>query len=540
MPPQLSSAVPTTTTSSPIHKSKSCPADFSGDQVDPLLMSSSAGSVRTPPVSNGMMGTNSRRSRRSGSGGKFTHGLNGNGTSTIAMDLTKSSSATGASITGSTNQPVPGRPRRRGNKNVIPVLMGKTKKDPAQSLRYRFLNARWMKYPMKGTNNSYASLILAVVLWYSLGVVSITTSNLLMMKPTRYNQVGGVPPLVLTLQQLIIGSMLLWFLLRIRFMQSPGVQPWPSPSAAAIAAENSRRKNLLFHHNRPTNSNSLLSDLASSVSPNLVLAGVCFATGFFATNFGFLASSAAFVETVKAAEPITSAAVAVMWGIEVLSGPEMLSLGSIVAGVLISTLAHSSAAAQGTDAGASSMMQSLQSCLVVMTANLCFSFRGLYQKLFRASPEGSAAVIDDLNLQFRMQQIGVMLLIGPVIMLDLRELLGHIWEVRSGIAIQYVALALVNGIAFTTYNLASTFILTRISVVHHAALNCIRRIFAIIVTSIYFRIPVTVIGILGFFVSFGGFMSFTHYKMERQKQPKPLSSLLPVSAAASDNSKAQV
>ena len=70
--------------------------------------------------------------------------------------------------------------------------------------------------------------------------------------------------------------------------------------------------------------------------------------------------------------------------------------------------------------------------------------------------------------------------------------------------------------------------------VHHAALNCIRRIFAIIVTSIAFRIPITIVGALGILVSVAGFMSFTHFKVKRQHQPKPISTLLPISAAQSN------
>jgi len=179
--------------------------------------------------------------------------------------------------------------------------------------------------------------------------------------------------------------------------------------------------------------------------------------GFLATNFGFLASSAAFVETVKAAEPITSAGVAVLWRIEILSSPEVFSLGSIVTGVLISTLAHGSSTASPDSVGLS-LVQSLQSCMVVMTSNLCFSFRGLYQKLFRASPEGSPQAIDDMNLQLRMQQIGVLLLAVPVVMFDLPTMSSKVWLlssevglIRSGVLIRYLALSILNGIAFTSY-----------------------------------------------------------------------------------------
>lgn len=195
------------------------------------------------------------------------------------------------------------------------------------------------------------------------------------------------------------------------------------------------------------------------ISSNLVMAGIFFALGFLATNAGFLSSSAAFVETIKAAEPITSAVVAVIWGIETLSGQEVMSLGSIVTGVLISTLAHTHANSTSVDESVkSTLAQTLLSCGIVVASNLCFSFRGLYQKLFRASPEGTSQVVDDLNLQFRMQQLGVGLLALPVLVFNVPGIIASIWElssevglIKSGVLVRYVALALANGIAFTSY-----------------------------------------------------------------------------------------
>jgi hypothetical protein len=80
------------------------------------------------------------------------------------------------------------------------------------------------------------------------------------------------------------------------------------------------------------------------------------------------------------------------------------------------------------------------------------------------------------------------------------------------------------------YSLASTYVLTRLAVVHHAALNCVRRIFAIAVTSLIFQVPLGAIGILGILVSFLSFMFYTHFKVQRQNKPRPVSSLLPMSA----------
>ena len=435
----------------------------------------------------------------------------------------------------STRRAVPGRPRRRTVRNK------KTK-----SLWKRCGNLVWCQ----DVTNTFSSLFLAVLLWYTLGVLSIGSSKVLL-------QNSGVPPLFLTLQQLWIGSSLLQLLLRIHFLNSPGLMPLPATTTSAgshTPGNSSSRRNPTPGSLRaqPKRQPFFFSRWASSSTftnlnvmlhwrqqreyfQPLVLTGVFFCLGFLATNYGFSGSSAAYVETVKAAEPITSALIAVGWGIERLSQPEWTSLGVIVTGVLFSTLGnqHSSAAATAQP----HMDSSIRACMIVIGSNLCFSLRGLYQKLLRATNEGSAQTMDDLNLQYRMQQMGCYLLALPVLLfngpllLQLYYTSGR-WNI-TGI-LQYCLLALVNGCAFASYNLASTFILSRISVVHHAALNCIRRIFAIIVTSIIFEIPITWMGALGILISVFGFMSFTHFKVQRQRQPKPVSSLLPVSASVNN------
>jgi hypothetical protein len=78
-------------------------------------------------------------------------------------------------------------------------------------------------------------LLLAISLWYSLGVLSISTSKWLLTKTKfprgssrYYKHVGGLEPLVLTLQQLFVGSSFLRYLLSIRCLQSVGAQPLAS------------------------------------------------------------------------------------------------------------------------------------------------------------------------------------------------------------------------------------------------------------------------------------------------------------------------
>jgi drug/metabolite transporter (DMT)-like permease len=212
----------------------------------------------------------------------------------------------------------------------------------------------------------------------------------------------------------------------------------------------------------------------------------------------------------------------------VLSRQETASLGVIVAGVLLSTFGNSHGNSGSTNVS-STFSESVTACCIVMAANLCFSFRGLYQKLFRATTEGSTQVVDDINLQFRMQQIGACMLVIPALLFESSTVMRLLWKASTehgmipiGVIWEYIALALVNACAFAAYNLASTFILSRISVVHHAALNCLRRIFAIIVTSVAFAVPITLLGAFGIIVSVVGFLSFTHYKLQRQRQRQSL------------------
>ncbi|GAX27251.1 hypothetical protein FisN_13Lh190 [Fistulifera solaris] len=397
--------------------------------------------------------------------------------------------------------PLPGRPRRRR-------LEGRVRKRRSHCLQRCF--AGWWNDLM----TQFSSLALAVCLWYSLGIVSIGSSKLLL-------STQQLPPLCLTFQQFVIGSTFVRILLKSRCLSSPGLQPWPTGLLRKPAYYYGESD---VHTSRPR---SLF--LPKGDYQFLTLAGVYFCGGFLATNYGFSGSSAAFVETIKAAEPITSATVAVLWGIESLNQFEIISLVTIVVGVLLSTLGNRPSDTET----AASLADSARACLIVMASNLCFSFRGLYQKLFRATSDGGTAVVDDLNLQFRMQQLGSYLLFVPVVVFHGPSLCQRL---LAGISLSnlfhYMILSLVNGCAFASYNLASTFILSRISVVHHAALNCIRRIFAIIVVSLLFQIPITWMGATGIGLSFLGFMSFTHFKVQKQKQPPHTSPLLPVNTSA--------
>ena len=380
---------------------------------------------------------------------------------------------------------------------------------------------------------------IAVLLWYLLGVISIATSKILLSN-------NNVPPLVLTVQQLIVGMTFLRLLLELQtsgdlekdLQFRRGVQPVPtqyrndssdnkmmssSPEKCESGMQNKVIQSKATKHNNNMGLLSSLHALTNSTIPThvhnqLFLAAIFFALGFLLTNIGFQSGSAAFVETVKAAEPFTSASVAVLYGIEKLGLEEVTSLIGIVIGVVLSTLGNGSTSSTGSNG-------IMMKCFTVMLSNLCFSFRGLHQKLFRSTSQGNASMIDDLNLQYRMQQIGVTLLIIPVTVAVLLQStilseLNH--NVGSSIkhALYYISISLINGLAFTSYNLASTYVLTRISVVHHAALNCIRRVFAIIVTSLIFGLSITILQLGGIGLAVAAFFSYIHFKMKKETKDK--------------------
>ncbi len=267
----------------------------------------------------------------------------------------------------------------------------------------------------------------AVLLWYLLGVISISTTKIIL---TDYS-VAGMTPLILTMQQFVIGIIFLrgWIYVR------NGELPYPIPM-----------RKIRFSQQNRNNAESVGYD-------KLIASSTFFTMGFLLTNLSFSGADASFVETVKASEPISSACLAFLWGIEKMGLNEVCSLVMICIGVVISTLGNSHGTA--IEKGAVTLVQSICSSGIVIGANLSFSFRGLYQKLFRASPNGGSQLIDDLNLQFRIHQVGIIAMIIPFIVFDLSSLLRVLFDFSPLISgrqfRRFFVISLINGFAFTHY-----------------------------------------------------------------------------------------
>jgi hypothetical protein len=135
------------------------------------------------------------------------------------------------------------------------------------------------------------------------------------------------------------------------------------------------------------------------------------------------------------------------------------SLLGICSGVVISTLGKSGPVDQSGSAAfsLSTLYESILSSGIVLVSNLCFSFRGLYQKFFRASPIGTSGTMDDLNLQYRMQQVGITMLVIPLLFCDLPKVIRYLITPRDDDIpedrgyMRYLLLSVLNGFAFTHY-----------------------------------------------------------------------------------------
>jgi drug/metabolite transporter (DMT)-like permease len=224
-----------------------------------------------------------------------------------------------------------------------------------------------------------------------------------------------------------------------------------------------------------TRKRSTTSSVSRTSVLYLIKAGMCFSLGFYATNVAFQTSQPTFVETIKAAEPITSAVLAISWRLDTMTLLEGYALTGIVVGVVMSTMnGYPTGGGDPTTTPVTPGSSLWVACCIVMASNVCFSLRGLYQKLFlrcvtpttttttttpTSAPHHSTTTLDDINLQFRMQQTGVAMFIVPTVLVYGPSVFQALFTVASQLStkefiawvVHYLCLATANGLAFSSY-----------------------------------------------------------------------------------------
>ena len=209
--------------------------------------------------------------------------------------------------------------------------------------------------------------------------------------------------------------------------------------------------------------------------------------------------SAAFAETVKASEPITTVAIGLIFLKETVSMRTYSTLIPICCGVALSCYHDESFNTLGF--------------LLAAGSNVCFSSRAvLAKKLNILYPEG----IDDITMFSLISTQGLMFLVPITIFVEGQKLMGIINGsslYQSEFNRQYVFFALIiNGIMFAIYNLVSYLVLRRSDLITHSVLNAFRRVFIIVFTTYFFKTPLTLFNMIGVGIAIVGVLCFGYSK----------------------------
>ena len=257
----------------------------------------------------------------------------------------------------------------------------------------------------------------------------------------------------------------------------------------------------------------------------LVKISGAYSSGFALTNVAFSLATAAFVETVKSSEPVSTAALALVLLGERESFATYISLVPVVFGVGMAT-------------SAGSFVLSKAAFFVVLASNLCFSFRAVLVKELKRRHPHSTSSRSAIALFYHVSRFGLpAFLLAALIhrefhfFLVLRNLFqsqdddllrrsssGQWWSPSSALLI--AAAFFTNGVAYTTYNMASFVVLSQVSTTTHAVLNVFRRVVVICVTTLYFRTPLSITNLAGVLTAAFGVAAFATSKGTPTKSPQ--------------------
>ena len=268
----------------------------------------------------------------------------------------------------------------------------------------------------------------AIAGWYIGGNYTIISAKILLSD-------WGVPPLLLTLQQLVASALVLHLVLAFQDKK----EPWPSWQQHII----SKRDRIQQRNGK--------KDIRNTSNGEhfyyFLLLGLFNCMDYLATNAGFSGSAASFVEILKSSEPLSTATVALLCGIDRLNRDEAIGLTVLIMGVILSTWGTSMQADQDQNLDHLSMLsepkevvdderttiteETIRTALAVLAANISFALRAMSQKLYFASSKGSIdgdqtgyetrrisppPPLNGNNLLYRMLQIGAAGLFFPTLL----------------------------------------------------------------------------------------------------------------------------
>jgi drug/metabolite transporter (DMT)-like permease len=267
-------------------------------------------------------------------------------------------------------------------------------------------------------------LFACIPVWFLVGVGAIVTTKILLTD-------WEVPPMLLTFQQLVVGSSMLRLVLKL----SNRVQPLPWEEGQEEGESLKQTWGRIWEHH----SDFLLSGLFNGLD-------------FLASNTAFIRSDASFVESIKSSDPITTTAVALAWNVDRLEGAESIGLSLLILGVMLSTWGNvQTINTVGTTQSEAPILflESVIETLTVLIANMCFAFRAMFQKRYRSQP--GEKQLDDTNLLCRMQQTGALALVLPTLIAHAGTIFRATISATRVLQLEYLRLSLLNALCYSIY-----------------------------------------------------------------------------------------
>ena len=124
-------------------------------------------------------------------------------------------------------------------------------------------------------------------------------------------------------------------------------------------------------------------------------------------------------------------------------------------------------------------------------------------------------VLDETQLFGYVSIIGLCILLPVALLREGASVYSKVvqnWDTHFvGSRFLFLCILLTNGIAYTCYNAMSFLVLTRTNLITHAVLNCVRRVFVIIFTSIFFEIHISKMKLVGVGIAVAGVMAFAYF-----------------------------
>lgn len=219
--------------------------------------------------------------------------------------------------------------------------------------------------------------------------------------------------------------------------------------------------------------------------------------------------SAGFAETIKSAEPLSTVMIGFLLLKEVNSAKTYSTLIPICLGVGLSCYHNEDFNVYGF--------------LLAAASNFCFSGRAVLAKKLHVNYPDS---LDEINLFAYISLIGLVFLVPITALYEGSALVelynnpGDSFQLNNSIfAGSFLMLFLINGSMFAVYNLMSYVVLKHTDLVTHSVLNCFRRVFIIVFTSVYFGLHLSMFNMTGISIAVVGVMLFGYFRAAEKARP---------------------